>query len=415
MKISRILHWKDWMSKIHPPLPMTPHESRKLLYKSKSSLQRRLDHEHPEVMSDDRGRVRQHFQSVLDNPLLSGGPKLHNHYDGHVKSSSQPRRLLKRPMDHFKDQITAGTASIKSASVCLTSQLQLAQASPKRPPRLQPSGAEYVVLHWMCDLPVEKAAPLSLEELELVKLLVRVITIQGDKDLIWRGIQRLEENLSLDPSSPKGLRICNLVNFIIKGLLWREIETSGLISAVDFFTQGVLEMSSTNCRIHHLLQIPGRFLLRRLLEYPSLIPTLQLNSFVKTLPAWSVTPRLHEILFKLHFPQCAGIGGVRAALDYLAGLDVDGIAMKSQWQKKDVVRLSLRVAELLSSSGSDHEARWVMEFLQTNFASEIGYLDTKKSPKWALRFDKRPRQRDTQSPEEEQYSVLRFLNSIAVP
>lgn len=407
------------MSKIHPPLPMTPQDSRKLLIQSKSSLQRHLDREYPEVMSHDRGRVRQHIQSVLDNldtSLISGGSKPYHQVDGHVKSPSQFRRLFMRPMEHFKHEIAAGTATVKSARLCLTAQLELAQASPNRPLRLQSSGAASIVLDWMCNR--EKTVGLSLEELKLVKLMVKVVTTEGDKDMIWHGIKRMAENLGNDPSSLKGQRICSLGNFVITGLLRREIRLVGLISAVDFFVQGALEISSTNCRSHHILLLPGRFLMLQLIAYPSLIPTLQLNSFIKTLPAWSEMPRLHELVFKLHFPQCAGMGGVRAALEYLAGLDADGIVLQVKWQRWDVICLGLRVAELLLSSGSDHEAQWVMRFLQTNFPSELCKPNLKPLPQSAVRLQKAHRQKGTEEQVEQQRSaessILSFLHSFAV-
>lgn len=400
------------MSKIHPPLPMTPQESRKLLLKFNSSFRRHLDREYPEIMSENRRLVPQHLQSILDNPLIGGSRKPCNHFDGHVESLSQLRQLMKRPMDHFKDEVAAGTATVESAKLCLIAQLQLARASSDKPLSLRSSGAAAIVLEWMCSL---QATRLELPALDtrLVDLLGEVLSAEGNPNMLWYWIKQLNEKSRNELSKPK--RQWNYVTqtFIIRSFLSNEIKNAGLSSAVDVFIRGALEISSWSKGsidiVNHILRRPGRFLMLEILNRASLVPTLQLNAFIGIIPVWSPTPQVHQILLDIHRPQCSNIG---AALKFLAELDVDDIVrlgnrFPQTYQRRDLVRLSLKVAELLLSSGSEQELRWVMEFLRTNFAAEICSPD-----------QVRRRQRNTTSREQQQQSAekscLHLLNSLAV-
>lgn len=407
MKASTVWCWKYWMSKIHPPLPMNPHESRTLLMAFTSSFQRHLDREYPEAMSLHRSHVRQHIQSVLDNPLIGGSRKPCNHFDGHVKSLSQLRHLMKRPMDHFKHEVDAGTATIESAKMCLTAQLQLARASADKPVPLPSSGAGSIVLNWMCSLPSRRAELLLLDR-RLVKLLAAVLNTESNEKMIWHWIKLLQQEVRNEPSKPKRQLIHFTQSIITGSFLENEIKNASLSSAVDVFVRGVAEMASW--QNNHILMRPGRFLMLHILNESSLIATSQLDSFIQTVWVWSKTPQVHQMLLALYRPQCTNLG---AALSFLADLDVDGVASLKmrgrRHQREDLVRLSLKVAELLQSFGSEQETRWVMDFLRANFAVEIGLSDPDVSP--PIRHKE---SRGKQSPPSVEESSLRLLDSLAV-
>lgn len=408
MKSTTICCWKYLLSKIHPPLPMTPQESRNLLIKFNSSFQRHLDRKHPEVMSGNRSRVPQHIQAVLDNPLIGGGRKPCNHFDGHVDSLSQLRRLIKRPMDHFKDEVAAGIATVESAKMCLIAQLQLARASDKPLP-LRSAGLGPIVLNWMCSVPAMRVELSSLD-LHLVVLLAAVLNAESNENMIWHWIKLLQQRLRNEPSESKRQWIFKAQPLVFQTFLRYEIMNSGVYSAVDVFVRGLVEISSlpevsTNT-VKRMVRRAGRFLMLQILNDTSLIPTSQLKSFIQTIHAWSPTPKIHQMLLELHHPQCTNIS---AALKFLAELDVDGIVgLENKIQRRDLVRLSLKVAELLLSSGSEQELRLVMEFLRTNFAAEVGCSDPDPSP--PVRH-KESHEEQQQSTEE---SSLLLLDSLAV-
>lgn len=372
-----------------------------------SSFQRHLDREYPEAMSWHRSHVRQHIQSVLDNPLIGGSRKPCNHFDGHVKSLSQLRHLMKRPMDHFKHEVDAGTATIESAKMCLTAQLQLARASADKPASLPSSGAGSIVLNWMCSLPAASAELLLLDR-PLVKLLAAVLNTESNEKMIWHWIKLLQREVRNEPSRPKRQLIYVTQSMITRSFLENEIKNASLGSAVDVFVRGVAEM--VPWQNNHILMRPGRFLMLHILNEPSLIPTSKLDSFIQTVRVWSKTPQVHQMLLELYRPQYTNLG---AALSFLAELDVDGVAsLKTRGprhRREDLVRLSLKVAELLQSFGSEQKVRWVMDFLRTNFAVEIGLSDPDVSP--PIRYKE---SRGKQPPPSVEESSLRLLDSLAV-
>lgn len=395
--------WKFWMSKIHPPLSMTPQESRHLLIKFKASFQRHLDREHPEVMCGNRSHVRKHMQSVLDNPLMGGDRKLSrpcNHFDGHVESLSQLRHLMKRPMDHFKHEVAAGTATAESAKMCLTAQLQLARASDKPLP-LPSSGAASIVLNWMwlSDVRVESLS----QDIGLVILLVAVLHVEGNENMMWRWIKLLQRIFN-ESSNPKPEWTYKTQSAILHCFLRHEITSASFSSAVDVFDRGVVEISKASTdTVNRILRPSGKFLMLQILNDSSLMSTAQLKSFIRTIPVWSPTPQLHRILLELYLP---GRANIDAALKFLAEVDLDRFAsIKQRIRRGDLVRLTLKVAELLLSSGLVQEVRWLMEFLQTHFAAEIGCSDPDASQ--LVRYTGQQQQ----SSEE---SSLRLLDSLAV-
>lgn len=409
MKASTIRCWKYFLSKIHPPVPITPQETRDLLAKFNSSFRRSLDREYPVVLSGNRSNVPQHIQSVLDNPLVGGGRKPLNHFDGHVESLAQLRHLMKQPMDHFKHDVAAGTATVESASICLIAQLQLARASSDQRRSLLSSGAGSIVWNWMCSMPPVRAESLSCY-LSLVTLLVKVLHAEGNEQVTWLWIKLLEQRMGNEPFSRQSQEIYMTQTIIFRSFLKNEIKNTNLRSALDVFVRGLAEISSwskeSTATVRRIVRPPGRFLLLQLLHDSSLIPTLQLKTFIQTLRVWSPMPQVHEMLLELHRPQCTNTGAV---LKFLSELDAGRIASVTFLdQRADLVRLSLKVAELLLLSGSEQEARWVMEFLQRNFATELGCSEPSVSQPGRSTQSRGQRQ---QCAEE---TSIRLLDSLAV-
>lgn len=410
MKTSTILCWKYWISKVHPPLPLTPLQSQKLLKKFNTSFRRVLDREYPEVMSGNRTHVQQHIQSVLESPLIRGRGTPRNHFDGHVESLSQLRSFMRRPMDHFKNQVAAGTATVESAKMCLTAQLQLASASSHKSRPLQPFGAGSIVLEWMRSLPAVKMELISLD-LELINLLTTVLNAEGNESMIWQWIMLWQQRASNESSNWKRVCIIKVQTVIFRSFLEIEIKTAGLNAAVDVFLRGVVEISSwsvvSTVNLNLILGRPGRFLIFQILGGSSLIPTLQLKSFIQTISLWHPQARVHRILLELYRRQCTNKDTARK---FLAQLDADGIAKSENLNQRSVLLHTRRkVAELLLSSGSEQEVRWVKEYLRANYNALIDISDPAAPPP--------VRDTDLQIKQQEETaeeSSLRLLDSLAV-
>lgn len=412
MKTSTILSWKYWISKLHPPFTLSPLESQKFLKLLNTSFQRVLDREYPEVMSDKRTHVQQHIQSVLESPRISGRRTLRNsvrnHFEGHVESLSQLRFFMMRPMDHFKNQVAAGTVTVESAKMCLKAQTQLASASSHKSRPLQPFEAGSMFLEWMRSLPAVEMELISLD-LELINLLTTVLNTEDNEPVIWQWIMMWQQRASNERSKRK--HECIYVQTVIfRSFLENKIKTAGLNAAVDVFLRGVVEISSwstvPSSNLNLILHQPGRFLVFQILGDSNLIPTLQLKSFIQTFSLWRPQAQVHQILLELYRRQCTNKDTARK---FLAELDADGMASLEHPDPRNVlIRVHHKVAELISS-GSEKEARWVKEYLRANYTALVGPWSPVASPQ--VRDTDLPK---TQQQEAAEESSLRLLDSLSV-
>lgn len=147
MKKSAILELKHAWSKIHPPLPRTPRESRVLLNALTSSFRRQLDHEYPDAQPSAADRASantknndgkqqpsmkpdsavqmtdKHFMNILENPLFRVVP--HKQWPPGVTQE----KVLKKPMVVFDELVASGLASQATIAKCLKCQNLLSIAA----------------------------------------------------------------------------------------------------------------------------------------------------------------------------------------------------------------------------------------------------------------------------------------------
>lgn len=413
MKASTILCWKYLVSKIHPPLPLGKRESESILSALKVSFQHRLDRDYPRVTSEKRTTVDDHIQSILVNPLFSIKPKrqltYRNHFHGHVESLSQLRHLMRQPMDHFKDEIAAGTATLGCAKTCLTAELQKAFASPKESRRqsLRYSEAGSTVLNWLWSSSGADTGFFLLDQAFMKRLMPFLDAVNHEK-LIWQWMQLLQKRISNETSEIKRLQIRTMQSRILHYFLKSEIlYGAGLNSAICIFLRGIVDASTWSglslVDSNAILERAGRYLMLGMVENPASIADEPWASFCQAISIWSSSPRLHSELSSLHRS-----GPIKNALAFLKTLDPEEIARLNRNQRIDTIRLSLKTVELLLSQELESKAAWVMRFLQSNFANEIGYLAFDTSDE---KFRKRKEQVQIQCEE----SSLQLLDTLAVP
>lgn len=412
MKASTILCWKYLVSKIHPPLPMDNRESERMLSALKASFQHRLDRDYPRVTSEERTTIDDHIQSILVNPLFSIKPKrqitYQNHFHGHVKSLSQLRHLMRQPMDHFKDEIAAGTATLGSAKTCLTAELQKALASPKETRQsLRHSEAGSTVLNWLWSSSGTETGYFLLDQAFMKRLMPFLDAVSHEK-LIWCWMQLLQKRIRNETSEIKCVQIRTMQSRILHYFLKSEIlYGDGLNSAINIFLRGIVDISNWSglysSDVNAILERAGRYLMLDMIENPAAITTELWASFCQTTSVWSSSPRLYSELPALHRS-----GSIKHALAFLTNLDTHEIARLNGNQRIDMTRLSLKTVELLLSQELGTKAEWVMRFLQSNFANEIGYMALYTSSET---FRTRKEQLQIQSEE----SSLRLLDTLGVP
>lgn len=413
MKASTILYWKYLVSKIHPPFPMDRRESERMLSALKASFQHRLDRNYPRVTSEERTTVDDHIQSILVNPLFSIKLKRQitsrNHFHGHVKSLGQLRYLMRQPMDHFKDEIAAGTATLGSAKTCLTAELQKALVSPKesRGQFFRNSEAGSTVLNWLWSSSGAEDGFFLLDQAFMKRLMPFLDAVSHEK-LIWHWMQLLQKRIRKETSEIKCLQIRTMQSRILQYFLKSEIlYRAGLNSAINIFLRGIVDISTWSGLypgdINAILERAGRYLMLDMIENPASITTELWASFCQTIPIWSSSPRLHSELPTLHRS-----GSFKHALAFLINLDTPELARLNRNQRIDMICLSLKTVELLLSQELGTKAAWVMRFLHRNFANEIGYVSLDRSSEM---FRKRKEQLQIQCEE----SSLRLLDTLGVP
>ena len=389
---------------------MDRQETQTVLAALKSSFQQHLDREHPAPRSEDTRMVDGHISSILRNPLFSHKPKRRishpNHFDGHVESFSQLRYLMKRPMDHFKDEIAAGTATIESAKMCLITELQKALALPDEARRdaLKSSEAVSIVLHWVWSLPEHGAGSFLLDS-ALFKRLAPFLNA-GHEHLIWQWIKQLQMELGGELHGIKRRGVRYMQGAILLYFLESEVRYGlDLDSAINMFLRGVRGISSwsgvTEKDRHAVLERAGRYLTIHIMENSKSDPGIstRVNSLIDTADIWSSTAGVHRALLGLYCPKSANID---AAFDALKQLNIRWISRQGSKNRRDILRLSLMTAELFLSTGSEAKAIWVMAFLQEYFPTEIGYSD----PHVSVEEEERQRQ-------VEEESNLRLLETLA--
>ena len=294
--------------------------------------------------------------------------------------------------------------------MCLTAQLQLANASSHTSRPSQPFGAGSFVLEWMRSLPAVKMELISLD-LELISLLTKVLNAEGNESMIWQWMMLWQQRASDEPSNWKRICIIKVQTVIFRSFLEIEINTAGVKAAVDVFLRGVVEISSwsmlSTVNLNLILGRPGRFLTTQILGGSSLIPPLQLKSFIQSICLWRPQARVHRILLELYRRQCTNKDTARI---FLAQLDADGIASSENLnQRRVLLHARRKVAELLLSSGSEQEIRWLKEYWRATYDSIIG-LPNPAAPPPVRETDLEIKQQQEAAEE----TSLRLLDSLAV-
>lgn len=392
---------------------MDKRESERMLSALKASFRHRLDRDYPRVTSEERTTIDDHIQSILVNPLFSIKPKrqirYRNHFYGHVESLSQLRHLMRQPMDHFKDEIAAGTATLGSAKTCLTAELQKAFASPKetRGQFLRYSEAGSTILNWLWSSSGAETGFFLLDQ-AFMKRLMPFLDAVSHETLIWHWMQLLQKRIRNETSEIKRLQIRTMQSRILHYFLKSEIlYGAGLNSAINIFLRGIVDISTWSGLypgdINAILERAGRYLMLDMIENPASITTELWASFCQAISIWSSSPRLHSELPALHRS-----GSIKHALAFLTNLDTHEISRLNRNQRIDMICLSLKTVELLLSQEIGTKAAWVMRFLHSNFANEIGYMALDTSSEI---FRKRKEQLQLQCEE----SSLRLLDTLGVP
>ena len=370
MKASSILAWRYLVSKIHPQLPLNPRESEKLLSLLKISFRQQLDKEHPLILSESIHATDVHLQSILKSPLFEAKSRNRRQPSMNQRSGSQLGRiqeLLERPMEYFKEQAAAGTATLETAKVCLTAQYERLSLSSavvsKVSTRASDTGS--IVLSWLWSSGLAESKPF-LKDKRFFNLLAPFLAIEGHGDLIWRWLIQVQPSIDHSPQT----NICARRRYMLFKLIESEAKFgAGVISSLNIFMQKTNEIRSSPRALNYisegLFDQAGKYLCMEFTR-ASDSKTIVLDKYDElhqSVSAWSSKPMYHRGLIELYHPQDPV---ANSALRYLKGW----IFEKNN--RKDTVRLGLKAAELLLEKNRQADALWAINFLKANFARELG-------------------------------------------
>ena len=416
MKISPVLTWKYLTSKVHPPLPLNPRDSQKLLSLLNSSFRSQLDQEHPKIKSRQRQAIDVHIDSILRSPLFTGPHQQtssvtskHFKHDNHRSDSFQ--RLVKshdnsNPLEKFRQSVASGKADLEAAQICLDGIWGSIKSLPRwvRREEMKASQAGPVILNWLWSSGSIHSLSF-LRERKFTGVLMPFIVAERQEALVWRWLQLLRKEVKEIPANETGFPSqIHVQGDIIMRLVESRLKCGGHYSSIiKEFLIAVDEVSTWSYPhewLSSVLRPAGALLTRFIVKDPQNSNAFRYLDFVKTAEVWN-KGGVYEALLQIHHPTHPSPAFA------LRFLKTRGAKFSSSQKNQLLLKhLCLDTVQLLAKTDDDQELDFVTEFLQANFAPEIASIEStttvNQSPK------EKSRTRD-----QEEWS-LQMLDHLAV-
>lgn len=369
---------KSLTSKIHPPLPVSVRESQRLLSLLNASFKQQLNREHLADSSSNEHYANRHLQSILTDPLFSAKPRKPASSSDKSKSQSNGKRLgqlqnhMKQPMDAFKERVSQGTADLGTAKFFLNIQNKACLASPAATLRetMKSCGAASTMLQWLWSSGMEETGEF-LKDRDFVDILVSFIVAEGKRSRVLGWLYRCYSPEETPFSSLHESDLHRIPGSLFKRLIQEEIKIgNGLESAITLFLGAIafLRSSGSTKSSMQFGTVGAAWTIVRLPEAARLEPSI-IQPFLETMRNFRCDPLLNAYLCvylqKQPDPQ--------PALTFFQTLAATkAIENGTDRRRLHIVLLGLRAAELFLQYGRQTEALWIMEYLQTYFAQELG-------------------------------------------
>ncbi|KAM0795986.1 hypothetical protein BDR22DRAFT_569855 [Usnea florida] len=352
--------WKSLTSKIHPPLPMSPRESQRLLSLLNASFKEQLDREHTIASSSNEHHATNHLQTILTNPLFDAKPrKRANSGSKSVKSGhllGQLQNQMKRPMDAFKERISQGVADLHSAKFFLDLQYKDCLASPAATPReaMQTSGAASTILQWLWASGMEDTGEF-LKDKGFVSRFVTFLVADGQQSRVLNWLYQCH-GPDKNPYSSLKIRYGD-----------------GLDSAINLFVRTVAGFRNarlTKSSMHYIATQAAWAITKSICRLPqaALPKAMIIRPFLETMRTFNKDPLLNAVLC-VYAQESTD---PRPALTFFQTTSCEVLPKMGAQTRYHIVLLGVRAAELFLQDGRQSEALWIMGYLRTNFAKELG-------------------------------------------
>ncbi|MCJ1480683.1 Saccharopine dehydrogenase [Schaereria dolodes] len=414
MKTTASLSLRSLSSRIHPPFPLNPRDSQKLLSLIKSSFRQQLDREHPSPATTEIHATDNHFHSILTNPLFKAATQKRrsstvSQRNEHGTSILSLQSLVNRPLEHFSEQVSLGTASLETASHCLDAQLKNIAASPHGEPGdlLKSSQAAAIVLNWLWSSGIERSTRF-LADRGFVNALIPFLVMEGREEVALEWLKRLQHEMT-EIESPRArtmLQIASMqAHILLQMVLAKTRYEETPAGAVQIFVQvsNLLRSSSPTVRscCRKILGPAAKSLSCTLTQIDANIRPIVFTSFIRQIELWSSKGSYYHALLWLRCPTCPeGL----TALKYIKGIDPQKLENYSVRGRRHLIQLCLDTAQVLLTQHREVDVAWLLGFLQENFHREIGSVQPQTT---RTKHEERPEEID-------EATNLRLLEALAV-
>ena len=367
------------LSKIHPPLPLNPQESRRLLQRLNVSFQKRIDTVSPFRLEDSTRHTQSHLQSILSNPLFKGNLK--RRLDIRGKSQHAGAFMLhgvqywmKEPLGAFQRGVSTGTATLDTAKLCLGLMLRryVHSSHTNRNLVTGTAGTGSSILNWLWSSGMEESGQ-YLKDREFISLLVPFLVLEHRYDVIFTWFSRYQIG---NPDKVDGTiendHLARSAELLWELVRWETLLGAGFGASMIHFTEYSRRNSSRPISIQQKIFGPaGRFLAYSLAKSnkPTAVPEDILLSFIETSLGWSDEKKFAHVVLQIHNPRNPRPS---FAVKYLRRLSLARLESYNAQQRASIIRTSLKAAELLLAEDREADALWIMAYIESYFAEDIG-------------------------------------------
>jgi len=282
-------------------------------------------------------------------------------------------------MDIFKDGVSQGLMKIEYARACLEGKLQQIISSPVFSVQdgMKESGAGLEVLRWLVSSGAMHEVAF-LKDLRFTKVLTDFLVAEGHQEIVFAWVQKSLDKLSRLPAPYITSEAMDIHGIPLYYLVKQEVLVRPTLdSAYDYFSQAAKFLHS-RCDVRHTAKcalVRSGMLLairsrndgtRRQPPSPE-----KFETFVRLLPLFT-NKHYHEIHLRLHHPTKPDVS---SALKYLKSFVSHGTSALAKPHQTSLINISLDTATYLLAHKRLEEARWVMDFIQTEFSHQIPMMD----------------------------------------
>ena len=353
---------------------MTPQDSQRLLSLLNASFKQQLDRQHQDASSSSEHNADLHLQSILTDPLFAH--KVRTPDNSYTKSQNplqcvgQPQKRIKQPIDLFKERVSQGKADLETAKSCLRAQrtIDFSRELAKRRKGMRSSETVSTLLQWLWSSGAEEPGQF-LRDKDFIDLFVPYLIVEGRQPLILRWLQRYET-----PSTSLHKTDARCKGFLFFNLIACENRYGdGLKSAIRLFVRSIDIMYSCGWNrevITSSIMSAAWLLTRRILQHPGKVELepssaqALLNILESIDPHHLATAHLYLLIPEQPDP--------RPASAYLERLSSNSPVMVTYKHRPYILLLGLKAAQVLVQNNHQKEALRIMDFLNTNFAQDLG-------------------------------------------